>query len=232
MVSVDDAVIARLKKEGRVFEILVDCEKALDFKSGAEIDMSDILASEMIFKDARKGLVAADLNEVFGTEDPREIAGQIIKKGDVQLTAEYRRKLQESKKRQIISKIAQYAMDTRTKKPVPETRIELAMEEIKVHIDPFKSVDEQIKEVINALRPILPISTEEIVLRCIFPPEFAAKAYGVVEKLGTIKKNTWLADGSWEAYIQLPAGMQDEFYDKVNSLTQGRVDIRIEGDKK
>lgn len=228
MVSVEDAVIAKLRKEGRIFEILVDCEKALELRAGKEVDVGELLASEMVFKDARKGLVAADLKTVFGTEDPREIAAEIIKKGDVQLTAEYRRKLQENKRKQIVSKISRYAIDTRTKKPVPEKRVELAMEEAKIHIDPFKGVEEQIKIVIEALRPILPISTEEITLRCIFPPESAAKAYGVVERLGTIKKNLWLADGSWEVYVQFPAGMQDNFYNQVNSLTQGKVDIRIE----
>jgi ribosome maturation protein SDO1 len=228
MVSVEDAVIAKLKREGRVFEVLVDCEKALELRSGKEVDMGDILASEMVFKDARKGLMAADLNAVFGTEDPRKIAADIIRSGEVQLTAEYRRKLQENKRRQIIANIAKYAMDARTKKPVPEKRVELAMEEAKVHVDPFRGVEEQMKDVIEALRPILPISTEEITLRCIFPPEFAAKAYGIVDRFGTIKKNVWLANGAWEAHVQLPAGMQDEFYDQVNSLTHGKVDIRIE----
>ncbi|HDH28440.1 MAG TPA: ribosome assembly factor SBDS, partial [Euryarchaeota archaeon] len=88
MVSLDDAVIARLESHGSSFEILVDPDLALDLKKGKEVDISEVLASEEIFKDSAKGDRASPehIKEVLGTEDIFEAAKVIIRKGDLQLT--------------------------------------------------------------------------------------------------------------------------------------------------
>lgn len=226
MVSVDDAVIAKLTKENQKFEILVDCEKALALKKGEEVDIREILASDMIFKDARKGERAANLEQIFGTDNPYDIAKTIIKSGDVQLTAEYRKKIQEQKRKQVVNQIIKYAVDARTDKPIPAQRIELAMEQAGVHIDGSKGVDEQVKMVVDAIRPILPIKTDEITIELVFPPNWAGKAYGMVQNLGKIVRDNWLNDGSWMVDVQIPAGMQNEFFDKVNNFTHGEVKTR------
>jgi ribosome maturation protein SDO1 len=188
--------------------------------------MRDVLASDMIFKDARKGEVAAGLKETFNTENTYEIAKEIIKAGEVQLTAEYRKKLHEQKRKEVIDKIRMHATDPKTNLPIPAQRIELAMEQAKVHIDPFKHADEQVKAVIEALRPILPIKTEDVVIELIFPAKYAGGAYGVVSRFGEIVKDMWLNDGSWRVNVKVPAGMRSEFYDEVNSFTHGDVKIK------
>ena len=38
----------------------------------------------------------------------------------------------------------------------------MAMEEARVNIDPFKHLDEQVKETVKALRPLLPIRFEGV----------------------------------------------------------------------
>ena len=70
MVDVNKAIIARLKKEGEIFEILVDCDKALDFKSGKKIALDDVLATFDIFKDVKKGLKEGTLKE------PKKVAAE------------------------------------------------------------------------------------------------------------------------------------------------------------
>lgn len=230
MVSVDEAVIANLRRDGDNFEVLVDCEKAMEFRKG-NANISDVLAVEEIFKDARKGEKAANLEKTFGTEDVREIAKQIVKKGNVQLTTKYRKRLIEEKKRQVISKISRYAMDPQTKNPIPKKRIELGLEQINYNFDPFKSTEEQVRGVIEALKPVLPISTETQKIKIIFPPKYAPKAYGVVSRYGKIVKDMWLNNGSWLCEIEIPAGTREKLFSDVNSLTQGSADIRIMGDK-
>ena len=59
--------IARIKKAGKHFEIIVDLDDALKFKKG---ESSFIEADgNVIFVDSKKGMVApnSDLNESFGT---------------------------------------------------------------------------------------------------------------------------------------------------------------------
>jgi len=54
------SVIAKLKREGKNFEILVYPEKAIEFKSGKPISINDVVVVEEIFTDSKKGLRASE----------------------------------------------------------------------------------------------------------------------------------------------------------------------------
>ena len=142
MVAVDQAIIARLKAQGQSFEILVDCSNALALREGKSMDMHDVLAAMKIFSDAKKGMDASEnaMRQIFGTSDVEEVAKLIIQKGEIHLTQEYREKLREDKKRQIISIIHRNGVDPKTHMPHPPQRIENAFEEAKFHVDEFEPV--------------------------------------------------------------------------------------------
>lgn len=225
MVSVEDAVIAKLIKNGHKFEILVDCELAMKLKQGEKVNMRDLLAVDNVFKDARKGELASNLYDVFKTNNIEEIAKEIILKGEVPLTTEYKHKLIEEKRKKIIGLICQNAIDPRTKYPIPPQRIENAMEQAKVHIDPFKPAEEQMKEIVDKLRPILPISFEAKKFTVIIPAQYAASAYGLLKRYGKLVSENWLGNGSLQAELEMPAGVSAEFIDKINKATHGEVQI-------
>jgi ribosome maturation protein SDO1 len=229
LVSLEKAVIARLDTRGERYEVLVDPELALKLKRGEEVDMSSLLAVDTVFKDARKGDKAGveHLKEIFGSSDPIEVAKAIIKKGEIQLTTEQRRKMLEDKRKQIVSIIAKNAINPQTNTPHPPGRIEKAMEEAKVNIDLWKTAEEQVPVVVKALRPIIPIRFEEKTLAVKIPPQYAAKAYPVIKPFGEIKKEEWQKDGSWIFLIDIPAGMVDDFLRELNSLTKGEVETKI-----
>ncbi|MCK5636751.1 MAG: ribosome assembly factor SBDS, partial [Thermoplasmatales archaeon] len=107
MVSLDDAVIARLKKGEEHFEVLVDPYAAADLIDGKEVDVVQSLAIDTVFKDSKKGTHASEesLQKNFGTADIAEITKQIILKGDIQLTTEQRNKMQENRRNRIIETI-------------------------------------------------------------------------------------------------------------------------------
>ena len=229
MVSLDEAVIARLKKGEEHFEVLVDPYAAADFIDGKEVDIVQNLAIDAIFKDSKKGTHASDdsLQKNFGTNNISEISKQIIIKGDIQLTTEQRHKMQKNKRNRIIDTISKNAMDPKTKAPHPRQRIELAMEQAGVHIDPFKPVNEQVKVIIEVLRPIIPISMENIRISIKIPAEHIGRAYGTVRNFGSLVREDWQSDGSWIGIIRIPAGMQNDFYDKINDVTKGNVSTKI-----
>lgn len=229
MVSLDDAVIARLKKGEEHFEVLVDPYAAADLIDGKDIDVIQSLAIDAVFKDSKKGTHASEesLQKNFGTGDITEITKQIILKGDIQLTTEQRHKMQKNKRNRIVETIVRNAMDPKTKAPHPRQRIELAMEQAGVHVDPFKPVSEQVKTIIELLRPIIPISIENIRISVKIPAEHIGKAYGIVRGYGTLEREDWQSDGSWIGIIRLPAGMQTDFYDKLNDVTKGNVSTKI-----
>jgi len=229
LVSLDEAVIARLKKGEEHFEVLVDPYAAADVIDGKEIDVIQSLAIDAVFKDSKKGTHASEesLQKSFGTNNIGEISKQIIIKGDIQLTTEQRHKMQKNKKNRIIETISKNSMDPKTKSPHPRQRIELAMDQAGVHVDPFKPVSEQVKIIIEMLRPIIPISMENVRISIKIPAEHIGRAYGLVRNFGTLEREDWQSDGSWIGIVRLPAGMQTDFYDKINDVTKGNVSTKI-----
>jgi len=223
------AVIARYSIRGEKFEILVDPDLAWKLKSGRQVDLRELLISDIVYRDAKKGFKASEesLIKIFGTDDPYKIAEIIIKRGELQLTAEQRKELIEAKKRQIINFISRNCVDHKTGLPHPPKRIELAMEQVGVAIDPFKDVEEQALSVIKALRTVLPLKMASVIIRVRIPPAFAGKAYGVLLKFGSIKLSKWLNDGSWLCEVEMPAGLQPAFITKVNELTKGQAQVEI-----
>ena len=229
MVSLDKAVIARYQRGEDHFEILVDPHAAAELIDGKEVDILSNLAIDAIFKDSKKGTHASDesLQKVFGTNDLTTIAKEIVLKGEIQLTTDQRHEMQERKRKRVVDVIMRNAMDPQTKAPHPRQRIELAMDEAGVHIDPFKPVDQQVKTVVEALRPIVPISMDQVKISVKIPAEYIGKAYGIARNFGALEREDWQSDGSWIGIVRIPAGMQTDFYDKLNEATKGNVDTRI-----
>ena len=229
MVSLDDAVIARYKKGENHFEILVDPYAAADLIEGKDVDILKILAIDAVFEDSKKGTHASEeaIQNIFGTNDISEVAKFIILKGDIQITTEQRHKIQRNKRNRIIETITRNAMDPKTKAPHPRQRIELAMEQAGIHIDPFKPVSQQVKEIVETLRPIIPISMEHVRISVKIPAEFIGRAYGVARNFGALEREDWQSDGSWVGIVRISAGMQTDFYDKLNDVTKGNVSTKV-----
>jgi ribosome maturation protein SDO1 len=229
MVRLDDAVPARLKTHGTTFEVLVDPDGALALKRGDRVNLEDILAVEDIFENASRGdrSPEEDLQKAFGTLEVLPIAEIIIKKGDISLTAEQRKQFIENKRRQVIEVIARNAINPQTKTPHPPGRIEQAMTEARVNIDPTKSIDELVKIAMKAIRPLIPIRFEEVEVAVKIPSAYAPKAYGEVAAYGKLIREAWQNDGSWIGVVQIPAGMQTEFYALINRLTKGEAETKL-----
>ncbi len=222
--------IARLKVRDKKFEVIVDPDKAWLFKKGEqEVDIHEVLLGEFIYYDARRGLKASEteLKQIFKTDDVYEIAIHIVKRGELQLTAEQRREMIEAKKRQIVEFISRNCIDPRTGLPHPPKRIELAIENAKVSIDPFKPVEVQVNEVIKALARILPLKIAKALVAVKIPPQYVGKAYGVLSKIGKIIRSNYLSDGSWSVELEIPAGLQGTLVEEVAKMTKGKGEVRI-----
>ncbi len=229
MVNLDDAVIARLESFGERFEILVDPDLSAEFKKDPSMDLEEVLAVQEIFKDAKKGDKASEeaMLKVFETVDSLEVASAIIQKGQIQLTAQQRREMLEEKYKKIVNKIARESINPQNGLPHPTRRIEKAMEEAKVHIDPFKPVDEQVQLVLKAIRVKIPIRFEKVKMAIKLPGEVAGSSYSDISKFGKILKEEWQQDGSWIAVVEIPGGLQDKFYQKMSQVTGGELEARV-----
>lgn len=229
MVSLEKAVIARLRKHGENFEVLVDPFLARDFKEGKEVSFENLLASDEVFKDSRKGDRASsdDLTSAFGTSDIHKIVKIILKEGEVQITAEQRKEMLEQKKKWIIGFINKNAVDPRSGSPHPPSRIERAIEEARLHVDVFKSAESQVRDIVKAIKPILPIRFEEIEVAVKIPSEYAAKSVSEMYSFGNVIQEEWQQDGSWICVVRIPAGMNTDLMDLLGKLTKGEALTKV-----
>jgi ribosome maturation protein SDO1 len=235
MISLDDAVTARLESHGARFEVLVDPDAALAIKRDEfDGELEDVIAAEDVFEDASRGDRPAetDLEKVFDTTDPLEIIPQVIKKGEIQITAEQRREMQEQKRKQLVTRIARNAVNPQMDDaPHPPDRIERALEEAGFTIDPMEPVESQVDDALDALRPVIPIRFAEVTVAVSVPANYAGSAQAQIRKYGDLEREEWQNDGSWIGVLTFPAGMQNDFYDMVNDITSGEAETRIVKDK-
>ena len=216
MVSLDDAVVARLEKGGKRYEILVDPELVESFKSDpTSVPLDELLATDEVWHDARSGERPTEekLISTFGTIELLDCVIAILTKGSIQLTTVQRRQMISDKRQQIITEISRTAIDPRSKAPHPATRIELALDELRWNPDPFLSVERQIKDAIDVLRPVIPLSFETIKLAF----RVSGSTYGGVQRevRSDVIKEQWLENGDWAFVVEIPAGMKGEYLSKV-----------------
>ena len=219
MVSLDQAVLARLEYGGKRYEILVDPELVEKFKSdSSSVDLDEFLATDEVWHDAKGGDRPTEdaINSTFGTSDMLEIATQILARGSIQLTTNQRKGMVEEKRQKIIHEIHSTAIDPKARAPHPKTRIELALEECRFSIDPFKQLDALVKEAIDALKPLIPLSFEPTRIAFRIP----GSGYGAAAKFlrKYLDKEEWLSNGDWACIIECPPGMVDGLIGKVKSV--------------
>jgi len=221
--------LVRYQTGSEKFEIMVDPDKGLAYKRGEPGEVRNVLLVDTIFTDANKGEKASaeKLEKAFGTSDPLEVAEILFEKGIFQLNTQQRREMMEQKWRQIIHIISRTYVDPKTKLPHPPVRIENALEDVRVQIDPLKDADEQVKDVVDALRHILPMSSDNVQIAIKVPAEYTGKSYGIAKDFGEIKRDEWQSDGSWIAVVELPAAMQVEMLEALGKSTQGNIQSKI-----
>ncbi len=224
-----DYLVARIDIKGQHFEILVRPDPAFKYKEGEKVDIDEVLWSDTVYKDVRKGLRASpeSIRKAFGTDDIRKIAEKILKEGELQLTEEHRKKLLEAKRKQIISYIVRNAIDPKTGRPIPEQRIEAAMEQLRIGIDLFKDAEAQAIEIVRKLARLMPIKIAKALLEVTIPPQYSGRIYKDLQRLGELKKVDWKNDGSLVAEIEIPAGSQIDVVSKIQKLTRGSAIVNV-----
>ncbi len=224
-----DVIVAKYSFEGEKFEILVKPDPALEYKLGKKKDISSVLVSDEIYTDSSKGKKASTekLLKAFKTDDATTIAETILQKGELNLTTNQRRKMIEEKRKQIVEFIAKTYVDPRSHLPHPPLRIEQAMKDARASIDPQKSVDDQVKDIVEKLRSIIPLKSENLVLEIVVPAQFAAQSYSVLKSIGILKKEDWLANGSLKAILEIPAAARPNVIDRLGSITKGAATVEV-----
>ena len=211
---------ARITKQGKHYEILVDLEEALKVKKG-EGNINSAVLTDAIFHNLKSGEHASvdDLEKNFGTGDPTEVAEKIIKSGEVVKTTESLNKEQEQKYKQVVDILVRSAVGPEGRPYTPD-RIMKALHEAHINVK-NKPIDEQLGEIIDHLRKVLPLQIESKRVKLRIPVLCAAKAYGVVKEY--IKEEAWQNNGDLDCVVEVPTALIMDFYDRLNNMTHGSV---------
>jgi ribosome maturation protein SDO1 len=224
-----DVTVVKYSYEGEKFEILVKPDPALEYKLGKKKDISSVLVSDDIYTDSSKGTKPSieKLLKAFKTEDTTEIAQIILQKGDLNLTTEQRRKMVEEKRRQLVEFISKTYVDPRTHLPHPPLRIEQAMKDARISVEPQKNIDVQVKDIVEKLRSIIPLKSENLSLEIIIPAQFASQSYAVLKSVGSLKNEEWQNNGSLKAILEIPAAARPNVIDRLGSITKGSASVEV-----
>ena len=108
----------------------------LEYRSGAETDLDNVLQIPNVFLSVSKGEAApnADLDKAFGKGKNRdEIIQEILRKGEMQVGEKERSAQKERLEREVIDIVAGKLVDPRSKRVYTASMIEKALEQLSLH---------------------------------------------------------------------------------------------------
>jgi ribosome maturation protein SDO1 len=211
---------ARIKKDGKHFEILVDLEEAMKVKKD-EGNINVAVLTDSVFYNLKSGEHASseDLIKNFGTDDFTEVAQKIIKNGEVVQTTESMKAVHDKMYKQVVDFLVRNAVSPEGRPYTPD-RIMTALVEANVNIK-NKPIDSQVGEILDQLSKVLPLKVEIKRVKLIVPAIHTGKAYSTIKEF--MKEESWKNNGDLEVLVEVPAGLIMDFYDKINSVTNGSV---------
>lgn len=223
------STISRLTIHGEKFEIIVAPDPALNFKLTGKGDIRKILLVDEVYSDSKKGLRISSekLKKFFGTTDVFAIAEKILREGDLQLTGEQRRRMIESKRQQIIAVLSKLLVEPSTGNPIPSLRIEQSLNQTSVSIDPFKPPEEQVKNVVSALRQILQFKVNEVVLTLICSQVLSNSVYGFASSMGEVDQTRVQKDKSVKITVRVPSATMSYFLEGLSKKYGNQVKVDI-----
>ncbi|RAL12571.1 guanine nucleotide exchange factor SDO1 [Aspergillus homomorphus CBS 101889] len=125
--------IVRLKKGKKRFELACYKNKLLEYRSGAEKDLDNVLQVPTIFLSVSKAQTApsAELTKAFGANTPAdEIRQEILRKGEVQVGERERKEIIERVEKEILDIVSGRLVDPTTKRVYTPGMISKALDQL------------------------------------------------------------------------------------------------------
>lgn len=130
-IKLTNVSLVRLKKGKKRFEIACYKNKVLEYRSGIETDLDNVLQIPNVFLNVSKGQTAPkeDLEKAFGKgKKTDEIVLEILKKGELQVGEKERAAQLERVQNEVVSIVASRLVDPRTKRVYTRGMIEKALD--------------------------------------------------------------------------------------------------------
>ncbi len=130
-IKLTNVSLVRLKKAKKRFEIACYKNKVLEWRSGIETDLDNVLQINSVFLNVSKGQTApsADLAKAFGAKTSvNDIILEILNKGELQVGEKERHAQLERVHNEVVSIVASKLVDPKTKRVYTTGMIEKALD--------------------------------------------------------------------------------------------------------
>ncbi|CRG90828.1 Ribosome maturation protein SDO1 [Talaromyces islandicus] len=127
--------VVRLKKGKKRFELACYKNKLLEYRSGAEKDLDNVLQIHTVFLSVSKAQTApaAELAKAFGAGVPQdEIIQEILRKGEVQVGERERKEILERVEKEVVDIVSGRLIDPATKRVYTPGMIEKALNQLSI----------------------------------------------------------------------------------------------------
>ena len=229
-IKLTNVAIVRLRKGGKRFEVAAYKNKVLEWRSGIETDIDEVLQINNVFLNVSKGQAANtdDLQKCFNSTDRDAIVREILKKGEMQVGEKERSHKLDNTLKDICTIISSKCVDPNTKRPYTVSMIEKAMAELGFSLNSTKSAKSQALEAIKMLkeRKIIPIERARMKLRITGPSKEMKKfAEKIRELADEIQDEDWSEEMDMVLFID--PGKYREITDLIQTETKGRGQVEV-----
>mmetsp|Transcript_9981 Transcript_9981/g.30474 ORF Transcript_9981/g.30474 Transcript_9981/m.30474 type:complete len:259 (-) Transcript_9981:1229-2005(-) len=223
-------MLVRYKSGKNHFEVMTKEGMVTKFRDGEVKNLDDVVAADIIFTNQSKGEKASaeQLRSVFDTDDLKKCLEAIVSKGEYQLSAGERKAKVEQKRKEMVEYFRKYYVEARTKKPIPATRIDNALTEAKIRIDPDQPAERQAQDAASKIIAVLPISKMTMDGTITLPHASVGAAVGIIGKYCQVKKEGYTAEGT-SMQVSVAPGEYDQLISDLTRSTKGNFTFDIEG---
>ena len=178
-------IVVKYKSGKNSFELICKPGSIEPFRQGKG-NLDSVLLSEEIYANASKFNKANsnDLKKAFGSDDPNQCIQHILMNGVFPLTKKELNDKVNQKRLEILNYLHKYYHDPtkETTMPHPMSRFEVVLKDMKVVIDPYAPVSQQLKPIVKKLPEFIPVKPIEA-------PDLYTPQVDATKKTNTSNKN-------------------------------------------
>ena len=170
IVKLTNVALIKYKIKGKRLEIACYNNKVLDWRSGKETSLDEVLQIMEVYTNVHQGQLANKklLEELFPGKSKTHIIEEILAKGEMQVSAKERETLLENIYKDIVNIISKKIVHPKSKRLFSVETIKAALKEINCNIQYNKSAKKQAQDAIKMLEKYFCIERVSCFLKLTF----------------------------------------------------------------